>query len=126
MIRALAISLLAFCLAACQQQGPSSASSVYAAKNAYEAALIVAVNYNKLPRCGMPTSPPLCSDQAAVEAIRKANVAARTTLDAAEKTVRDPAAQADTKTAVAMAANDTVSAMQAILALYAAKTGATP
>lgn len=112
---------LAFALAACQQQGPSAPSAVYATKNAYEAALIVAVQYNNLPRCGAPTSPPLCSDQAAVEAIRKANVATRTALDAAEKTARDPAVSADAKAAVVLSANNAVAALQAILALYAPK-----
>jgi hypothetical protein len=116
--------LVVVLLAACGQQGPSSASSVYAAKNAYEAALIGAVTYNNLPRCGAPTSPPVCSDQSAVGAIRKANDAARTTLDAAEKTVRDPTVTADTKAAVVLGATNAVSALQAILAIYAPRKGA--
>lgn len=118
------LAMAALALAACGDKAPSPASQVYAAKNAYEAALIGAVAYNNLPRCGTPTSPPACSDQAAVGAIRKANDAARTTLDAAEKTVRDPTVNADVKAAIVVGATNAVSALQAILAIYAPKKGA--
>lgn len=111
-------ALLGFVLVACQQTGPSPSSAVYAAKNGYEAALVVAVTYNKLPRCGTPTSPPLCSDQAAVNAIRKASDATATAIDAAEKTVRDPAINADIKSAATLSATNALTALQTILALY--------
>lgn len=103
---------------------PSSASQIYAAKNAYEAALIVAVQYNNLPRCGTPTSSSLCSDASAVTAIRKANVAAQAALDAGETTVRTPGVTSSVSAAAVVAATNAVSAMQAILNLYAPKKGA--
>jgi hypothetical protein len=123
-VTAIAAALsLALALGGCAATSstPSSASQVYAAKNAYEAALVVAVQYNNLPRCGKPTSPPICSEQSGIDAIRKANTAARTALDAAEKTVRDPAASASATAAASLAATNAVTAMQSILTLYSQK-----
>lgn len=118
------VLLLAVGACAATTSMPSSASQVYAAKNAYEAALIVAVHYNALPRCGAPTSPPLCSDASAVAAIRKANVAAQAALDAAETTVRTPGITSSVAAAAVTAATNAVTALQSILTLYAPKTGA--
>ena len=100
---------------------PSPAASVYAAKNAYEAALIAAVTYNNLPRCGAPTSPPVCSDAGAIIAIRKANTAAQASLDAAETTVRTAGVSTNAATAAVTAATNAVAALQAILTLYSPK-----
>lgn len=114
----LATILIAFGLSACQTPAPSPSSAVYATKNAYEAALVVAVTYNKLPRCTAPSAQMLCSDQGAVNAIRKASDATATAIDAAEKTVRDPAINADIKSAATLSATNALAALQAILALY--------
>jgi len=118
-----AILSLLLAVGACQATSstPSSASQVYAAKNTYEAALILAVNYNNLPRCGAPTSPPLCSDTNAVAVIRKANDAARKALDGAEKTVRDPNLTTDAKTGAVVIATNAVTTLQGIIALYTTK-----
>lgn len=116
------ILLAVLLLAACSgQQKPSAANQVFAAWNAYEAALIVAVRYNELPRCGRPSSPPLCSDAAIVAQVRTANGAARAALDAAEKTVRDPTLRDDVKLAAVEGATNAIAALQAILTLYVPK-----
>lgn len=112
------ILLLPGCNTTPASSSPSPQNAVFAAKNAYEAALIVAVRYAETPRC--PVGAPICSDQKVVEIIRTSNNSARTALDAAEKTVRDPAFNTDTKTAAATAATNAVTAMQSILNLYAA------
>lgn len=119
----LSLALLAGCLTTGGDTKPSPAALAYATKNSYEAALIVAVRYNELPRCGKSTSPPLCSDQAAVETIRKANAAARVALDKAEKIVRDPALKDDAKATAVAAAVEAVDALKAILTIYAPKGG---
>lgn len=124
-MRVIAILAVAVALTGCsltpQEGKPTPAALVYATKNSYEAALIVAVRYNELPRCGAPTSPPLCSDAGAVTLIRKSNDAARITLDAAEATARDPKITEGTKEASVTAAVNAVAALQAILALYSPK-----
>lgn len=115
--------LAAFAIAGCaaKEATPSPASAVFAAKNAYEAALIVAVRYNELPRCGRPASPPICSDTEAVAVIRKANTSARSALDVAEDVTRNAAFSAVAKTDSADAAVKAVAAMQAILEVYIKK-----
>ncbi len=122
MMRYLIVGALFF-LAACAQTptgegSGSAATSVYQTKLAYAAVLTGAVEYNKLPRCGRPTSPVLCSDQGAVEAMRKANVAARSALDAAENTVRDPAVKGNTAQLAVTAAGNAVDSFKEIVALY--------
>lgn len=119
-VSALMLGLM-LALGACAPSAPgggSPATVVLQAQLAYAIPLTAAVEYNNLPRCGRPTSPPLCSDQNAVEEMRKANVAARATLDAAERTVRDPAATADVKAMIATGAVNSVDAFKAIVALY--------
>lgn len=120
------ILLAALTLGACQAtpSTPSSASQVYAAKNTYEAALILAVQYNSLPRCGAATSPPLCSDTNALAVIRRANTAARTALDGAEKTVRDPSLTADAKSGAVVIATNAVAVLQGVITLYYSPKGA--
>lgn len=117
--------LAAFALAGCgtASNTPSPQNAVFAAKNAYQAALIVSVRYNELPRCGAPTSPPICSDADAVAVIRKANTSARSALDVAEDVVRNPAFADATKADSVDAAVKAVAAMQAIITVYAKKGG---
>lgn len=116
--------LAALVLTGCGEKAPATPSpqnAVFAAKNTYQAALIVAVRYNELPRCGRPTSPPVCSDQSAVDVIRKANNSASSALDVAEDVVRNPAFADATKADSADAAVKAVSAMQAIITVYTKK-----
>lgn len=120
MIRLLLVGALFF-LAACatpEQGSGSAATSVYQAKLAYAAVLTGAVEYNNLPRCGRPTSPALCSSQGAVEAMRKANLAARSALDSAESTVRDPAVKGNTAQLAVTAAGNAVDSFKEIVTLY--------
>jgi hypothetical protein len=110
--------LIAACAAPVKDGAGSPATTVYQAKLAYAAVLTGAVEYNALPRCDRPTSPPLCSSQSAVEAMRKANLAARSTLDSAEKTARDPAVKGDTLALAATAAVNAVDSFKTVVALY--------
>lgn len=121
----LLITALAFLLSACAASSStpalSPAATVFAAKTSYEAVLITAVAYNKLPRCGTPKSPPLCSDQAVVVQLRKADDAALATLGSAENIVRTPGVTKDAISFATVAATNAVSAMQAILSTYNVK-----
>lgn len=116
----LVLSLLAaFALTACaaNNQGnlPSSQNTVFALKNAFATAQTAALQYTTLPRCGAPTSPPLCSDAGTVATIRKYNNDAVVALDAAEKTVRDPHASSSATQAAIIAAQNAVTALQQIV-----------
>lgn len=107
--------LLAFALAACaSNSGPSAASSVYAATNAYAGAQTIAIQYVSLPRCGAPMSPPICSQQSVVNSIRVANNDASIALAAAQKTVLDPNASSSVTSAAVIAATNAVQALQQI------------
>lgn len=64
------------------------AQIVFAAKNAYNAALLIAVTYKELPSCTPPTHPVLCSDAAIVKSLQDKDDIAAPALDAAEKAVR--------------------------------------
>jgi uncharacterized protein YceK len=65
---------------------PSKAA--YAAKVTYDASLVLATQYAKLPRCGAPTSPPLCSDRAVLDTMLKLSDAANKATQGAEDAVR--------------------------------------
>lgn len=110
------IPILLLLLAGCASNSPSPATTVYASKSTYEAALALAVAYAELPRCA-PDAPPLCSDTSAVATIRTANTAARATLDAAENTVRS-APSTDAARMAVVAASNAVDAFSKIVALY--------
>lgn len=109
-----AISLLAFAfLTAC---GTQPTNDVQAAMLGYEAALVVAVKYNQLPRCGGTAV--ICSDPKVVAQLRLADNAAITTLTAARNVVVTPGATSSAVTAATAAATQAVSAFTAILASY--------
>ena len=65
---------------------PSKAA--YSAKVTYDAALVLATQYANLPRCGRPTSPPLCSDRAVLDTMLKLSDAANKATQGAEDAVR--------------------------------------
>ena len=116
----LTVSLLVACApsGAPSASAPSPASQVYAAKLSYEAALIVAVKYNQLPRCTALDQAIVCSKASIVAELRKANTAAIAALDAAETIVRAPGgASADAGTAIRTALS-TVQALQTVLKTY--------
>ncbi len=110
--------VMVLAIAACQSSTTSAetsaAKTVYEAKLAYQGLLIVAVRYNELPRCSRPTSPRVCSEQAVVDQLRRADTAAIAALDAAEGIVRLQGATKDmTDSAVATATN-AVAAVRAL------------
>lgn len=117
--------LAAFALTACapNNQGslPSTQNTVYAMKNAFAAAQTAAIQYVTLPRCGSPTSPPLCSDAGTVGTIRTYNGSAQTLLDAAEKTVRDPTASTSAQNAAIVAAQNAITALQQVIPNFVKK-----
>ena len=100
---------------------PSAQNDVFAAKTAYGAALTLAVAYNGLPRCGTPTSPPLCSDQAVVLQLRKADQVASLALDQAEAVVRNPLSSASLIAAAVQSASGAVKTLQMIEQTYSVK-----
>lgn len=101
-----------------QDKGPSPANIVYAAKQSLVAAQTIAIQYTSLPRCGKPTSPPLCSDESAVAAIRKANADAVLALDRAEAVVRDPNATSSALNLAVSSVTAAVAAFKGIVEIH--------
>lgn len=86
----------------------------YAAKLTFQGALIVAVAYIELPRCGRPTSPTVCSQQSVVDIMRNSIKAADAGTQAAEDAARTLTADSTTLSALVTAAEKSVTALQAI------------
>jgi len=82
----LAVATLTGCAAAPQ----NAAQAVYVAHGTYTGALTAAVAYKRLPACGKPTSPPLCSKPEVVGQLQKADDVAFTALQVAQRIVRSP------------------------------------
>lgn len=116
-----AAAFLTACGAPGQSGSPSPAQSVLAAKTAYTGALVVAVRYNQIPRCGRPASPPICSDESVVLQLRKADAVAGAALDGAEAIVRQPGVQASVAIAAARSATEAVKLLQTVLTTYSVK-----
>ena len=95
--------------------------SAYTAKAGYAAALIVAGQYVKLTRCEAPAAPPLCSKQAVVDQIRKADLAADAATQAAENAVRNLGSDPLIVSAAVEAATQSVAAFTAINNTYKVK-----
>ena len=109
------LAVVALCLLGGCGTDPQKA--VFTARSAYDAAVLApAANYNELPRC---PAAKVCSEQSVVDSLRKADAAAKTTLDAAEDVVRNHPTW-DAAAAVA-AAQNAVTAAEQILALYGVK-----
>jgi alkylhydroperoxidase family enzyme len=115
MRRNLILAGLALLLAGCTIGEPRSpAAMVFDIRAAYDTGVLApAVAYASLPRC---PAVPACADPSVVVVIRKADAAALSALDGAEKTVRD---HPDLDAAAAIdAARNAVKAAQQILAIY--------
>jgi hypothetical protein len=89
---------------------------VFTARGGYDALLDGAATYSTLPRCESAGAPKVCSQQSVVDQMRKADAAAKATLDAAEDTVRNHP-NLDASAAVA-AANNAVVAYITVLDTY--------
>jgi hypothetical protein len=86
---------------------------IYQAAGTYDAALKTATAYARLPRCGQPASPPVCSDQTLVS---QASDAASTALPAVNAAI-DTAA--DTQASQSVLAQAQVAAVNAAAAFTA-------
>ena len=119
MTRALLVAAAALSLAACQASTPPT-SAVLASMTSYQAALVLAVKYNQLPRCA-EDGPTLCSDAAVVKQLRMADDAALAALEAAQNVVLTPGASDSAIAAAQASAGQAVTAFQSILAIYNVK-----
>lgn len=115
-------------LAGCSSLGIGSttntddmAKAAYTAKSAYAIGLVAAVQYNRLPRCGKPDSPLLCSDPLVVAQMRKASDAADIATQAAEDAVRNLGKDPTIVAAAVVAATQSVKALRAITDVYGPK-----
>ncbi len=109
----------ALLLAACAGITPNKA--VFDARGAYDVLLNGAAAYSTLPRCEEQNAPKICSKQAVVDQMRKADAAAKATLDAAEDTVRN---HPDMNASAAIAAaQNAVTALSVIFDVYGIKKG---
>lgn len=118
-LMAACFALLAACAVA--QPTPSTAElqqKVLVAQIAYEAPLTLAVAYNKRPRCTVPKTITLCSEQAVVEELRKANDAAIAAFDSAMKLASIPGITNDKVVAAIAIATQSVQLVQNIVNIY--------
>lgn len=106
-------------LAACQASMPPS-SAVLASMTSYQAALVLAVKYNQLPRC-VADGPKICSNAAVVKQLRMADDAALAALEAAQNVVLTPGATQSAIEAAQTSAREAMTAFQSILAIYDVK-----
>lgn len=96
--------LLTACAGSSLFSGDNPQKAVFDARGAYGVLLNGAASYSTLTRCEAPAAPVICSKQAVVDQMRKADIAAKATLDAAEDVVRNHP-DMDAGTAVAAATN---------------------
>jgi len=78
--------VMSILLMACAASPQTPAQSVYMIQNDFRAALVVAVAYKELPKCG--TGIKLCSDPSVVHKLQDAYDVANASLTAAQTTVR--------------------------------------
>lgn len=97
------------------------AQAAYALKSAYGAALAVAIEYARLPRCGQPASPPLCSDAAVLGTMRRLSEAADAATQGAEDAVRTLGKDPALVRAAIVSAQAAVSTFEKTAAAYGGK-----
>jgi hypothetical protein len=113
LIVAVLLITLAACATAPAGQSLTPQQQVFQIESNYKVALDIANAYVALPRCGQPTSPPLCSKSETIVALQKANATVMPLLAAAQKTVTDPTVSAGgAQAAVTAAANAQVALSQ--------------
>ena len=93
--------------------GQSPQSVVFATRAAYEAALIVAVEYKKLPVCTVP-APAICSDPGIVTQLQQADNVANIAITSATSAVRTPQVGSNAIDKAIVAANAALGAFTAI------------
>jgi hypothetical protein len=91
-MKKLLLAGLLLVLAACAT-GQTPAQKVYAIQGNYNAALSIAVAYQKLPDC-VEGGPTLCKKDSVVEELQRADKVAYPVLQGAQEVVRDPGATA--------------------------------
>lgn len=104
------ITLLLLGVVACAVAPKSPAQSIYSIENNFRAALVIAVTYKELPKCGTTAVKQLCSDPKVVEKLRTTYDVANASLTAAQLTVRS--GQGNAELAI-------TAAQQAVIALTA-------
>lgn len=125
----LAAITLAFGLAGCSSPSAPAgtvdttnyAKAAADAKIGYNASLQVATRYAKLPRCGQPTSPIICSDRAVLDVMLKASDSANTATQAAEDAVRSLGSNPSVVAAMVEASTRSVAAFTKIATTYGAR-----
>jgi starvation-inducible outer membrane lipoprotein len=119
MFKKLALTLaLIFGLTACGGMPQNQQQTVFEIKSSYGVALNVAANYAELPACTASRGQP-CSDPQAVAQLKKAEPAARATLDAAENAVRTPGFGNNVVNSSITAAREALKAFSVIVTQYA-------
>lgn len=108
LISAVLLSLLVAC-ASVQPETPAQA--VFASKSVYAGALVIAVQYKKLPAC---PAIPLCSDPLIVAKLQNADSIAAPALNSAEAAVRNPDFGKNALGTAVIAAQNAVQALTSI------------
>ncbi len=118
----IALSLLAGCASTNPTASTASLQQkVLAAEVAYEIPLALAVAYNKRPRCTVPPTIKLCSEQSVVEQLRKANHNVMTAFGAAMTLASTPGVTDSAVTASIAVATQAIGPLQTILDSYQIK-----
>jgi len=108
-----ALALVALTGFGCSTTPQTPQQAVYAIQGTYAGALTIAVAYKRLPPCGQPASPTLCSNSDIVGRLQKADDIAYPTLIGAQTVVRSAETGSNVQTAI-LAAQQAVAAFAAI------------
>lgn len=117
-LASLALMAIAACSTPAKVDTTNAVKSVYVVSTTYNTLLTVAVAYNNLPRCEQPKAPTLCSKTAVVAQLRKANVAASASLDAAESAVKTLGSNPTVVAAAVVSAQNALDAFKVVITTY--------
>jgi hypothetical protein len=117
MKRTLALLVFVVGLTACGGVPQSPQQSVFEIKSTYGVTLNAAANYAELPPCNASRGQP-CAEGKVVAQLKKAEPAARATLDAAENVVRTPGFGDNVVKSSVKAAQEALRAFSVIVSTY--------
>ena len=122
-LRMIAAGAMLCLLAACASAQPTASTAelqqkVLVAQIGYEAPLSLAIAYNKRPRCTVPKTVVLCSEQSVVDELRKAIAAVMACFDTAMKLASTPGVSESKVIGAIAVATESVSLVSSIVNIY--------
>lgn len=116
-MRVLYSSILAVSVWSCASTtgvGQTPSQVVFATRAGYEAALVIAVEYKRLPPCTVPASTPICSDPGIVAQLQQADNVTNIAMSSAVAAVRTPQIGSNAIDKAVATANAALAALTAI------------